>query len=390
MKRGITVSLISGLFFVIVGALPASAGYTQTEAINWPAANAPGQTSSDINTLTSEVENTGVKWVMLEVWWTLSETNAPTASPTGPYSAYGPTVAAWHNYNFTALDQVISNLQSHGINVVLRLDHHPSWAGGQPNCEFQPQCGIIYNSYKTTFKDNWQDFAYNLAKHYPNIQYWALWNEPNLAEEFSPQDPLVGNSIIAEYMTDIQFPGYDGVRAALPNAIMVGPELLVAAHGVNGNTCDYWGTYYPNESAHCAYWQTWTQSLLQYYQQYVTTWTFHTYDTSASYEIDAVGTIWNSYMVPLGKQRQIWLTEFNFVNFIGSGSQSGTCGLSEQSLGADVHDLYANMPNQRAFYFALFDGTGSSCGDGLVHGGPNWTPKSYLYPYFQQIVSTIP
>jgi hypothetical protein len=86
--------------------------------------------------------------------------------------------------------------------------------------------------------------------------------------------------------------------------------------------------------------------------------------------------------VPLGKQRQIWLTEFN--------CKSGTCyPYGEQDIVNYTRSLYNLMANERAFYFSLTDGSGSDlCGDGLVHAlAYDWAAKSTLYPGFQSIVN---
>jgi hypothetical protein len=84
---------------------------------------------------------------------------------------------------------------------------------------------------------------------------------------------------------------------------------------------------------------------------------------------------------PLGKQRQIWLIDFNFKN--------GDCSpYTEQTIVNYTRSLYSLMTNERAFYFDLADGSYSICGYGLVHGQPyGWGEKPILYPGFQSIVN---
>lgn len=69
--------------------------------------------------------------------------------------------------------------------MVMQLYKHPTWAGGQSCVDFQPQCGIILNTHKQTFRDNFHDFAFNVATRYSFIKHWILWNEPNLAERLA-------------------------------------------------------------------------------------------------------------------------------------------------------------------------------------------------------------
>jgi hypothetical protein len=119
--------------------------------------------------------------------------------------------------------------------------------------------------------------------------------------------------------------------------------------------------------------------MLRYFSNNFPIFTIHNYSDTNSGSGTAVADLWNNVMVPLGKQRQIWLTEFNFTG--------GTCSLTEQTIVDYTASLYNSMSNQRAFYFALPDGAGA-CGNGLVHGKAyNWAEKTILYPGFVQIVT---
>jgi hypothetical protein len=386
--------VILSFVFATAYGLNAQIGYSHTDAVgvNWSGANA-AISNSDLNTLSQGLHNTGANWVRLGVLWMWSEANAPTANPkystncyapgvTGLASCYGPTVKAYHNYDFSHLDQVVSAISAFpNINIMVTIANHPTWAGGQ-SCNainsFPVTCGIIYSSHKQIFKDNWGDFVFNIVKRYPSIKWWALWNEPNLPGGFSPQDPINATGIVSEYMDDIQFPGYNNLKAANPGANAIGPELFIPSHTSNDVTCDYWN--------HCLSWELWTQSLLQYFDKYVATFSFHYYDNDGGHLNGRINQIWNGIIVPLGKQRQIWITEFNFFQ----GALDGTCAFNEQFVALEVGTVYAYMPNQRAFFFSLADNPGGCTivgdGNGLLRGPDySWEPKSFLYPYFQKI-----
>jgi hypothetical protein len=86
-----------------------------------------------------------------------------------------------------------------------------------------------------TFKDNLYDLAYNMATRYKGkVAFWAIWNEPNIAYAFSPQDLNAGVGYLTnEYMELIQFPAHGAITAVTPAALTVGPELATPDDGGN-------------------------------------------------------------------------------------------------------------------------------------------------------------
>ena len=119
--------------------------------------------------------------------------------------------------------------------------------------------------------------------------------------------------------------------------------------------------------------------MLRFYDAFFPTFTIHNYSDNDRGSRVAVGDAWN-IMLTLGKQRQIWVTEFNF--------KIGTCSYGEQTIVDYTRSLYSLMPNERAFYFSLTDGWSGTCGHGLLDSKTyNWAEKTILYPGFQSIVS---
>jgi hypothetical protein len=120
--------------------------------------------------------------------------------------------------------------------------------------------------------------------------------------------------------------------------------------------------------------------MLRFFDTYFQTFTIHNYSDTDRGSRVAVGDTWN-IMVSLGKQRQIWVTEFNF--------RHGTCPpLSEQNIVDYTRSLYNLMYNERAFYFSIDDGFTGACGLGLLLSGSyNYAEKPILYPGFKSIVS---
>jgi hypothetical protein len=96
-----------------------SAATTDKHALVLEGANWPGYSGALARYKINQILGTGVKWVMLSNEWVFSEPNAPTTTcqpSQGPNCYCGPK-AVCHNYNFTALDQMVNGLYGTGIQV---------------------------------------------------------------------------------------------------------------------------------------------------------------------------------------------------------------------------------------------------------------------------------
>ena len=355
---------------------PDTASYTVTGLV-LDGSNDPGQSASDIQTLSNDIINTGVKWVMLSTLWLYSEPNAPTSScqpSQGPNCYCGPK-AACHNYNFTTLDKYVNNLTAAGINVAIRFYIHPSWAGGNPCQGFCPGGGQILSNHMTTFSNNLYDLAYNMATRYKGkVNMWAVWNEPDLGGFFSPQDLNAGGGYNTnEYMVLIQFPGSNAIRSVIPGATMIGPELYTPVGGGDENQCDDFG--------HCGTVYEWEAVMLDDFSGNFPVFSIHNYSNNPSGQLNAVQHMVNIEQT-YGKTPPIWVTEFNYVG--------GTCSYSQNTL-VSYLSTYYHSTIARSFYYALPDGGGQSCGYGLVmNKSYGWAQKVPLYSGYSNIVHSLP
>lgn len=131
--------------------------------------------------------------------------------------------ASWYNiqfngpdsYNWTALDTTVSAIQSAGLTADLIIDQCPPWAaasGGQGNFA-QPASPAAYGN-----------FAAAVATRYygKGANYFEIWNEPNLAQFWSPSpDP-------AAYTADLKA-AYTAIKAVTPSALVITAGLAPAA-----------------------------------------------------------------------------------------------------------------------------------------------------------------
>ncbi len=112
-------------------------------------------------------------------------------------------------YNWTQLDNIAKWIGEQQINLIVRLDHQPEWAGG----------GFPTNGPPANYNDL-GDFVYALASRYKGrFRAYEIWNEPNLAREWGGQPPNP-----AQYAQLLKI-AYRRIKQADPNAIVVSAGL---------------------------------------------------------------------------------------------------------------------------------------------------------------------
>jgi polysaccharide biosynthesis protein PslG len=101
-------------------------------------------------------------------------------------------------YNWTNMDAVLGGLHAHRITVLLTLYRVPSWANGGRGSSGVP-----------TSKNSLAAFAVAVAKRYPWVRLWEIWNEPNLRTFLNPNSPRL-------YVRRLLNPTYDALVALNP------------------------------------------------------------------------------------------------------------------------------------------------------------------------------
>jgi hypothetical protein len=140
----------------------------------------------------SLVKDAGFRWVKQEIPWREVE---------------GHAKGVWQ---WESPDRIMDQIDSYGLNVIVRLGSQPEWASGVALPEVSPP-------------DDWQDFydyVYAVADRYKDrIDAYQIWNEPNLAREWGGRPPNP-----AEY-TEMLAVGYQAVKKADPNALVISAGL---------------------------------------------------------------------------------------------------------------------------------------------------------------------
>ncbi len=79
-------------------------------------------------------------------------------------------------YDWETADRIVNQVEEFGLNLLVRVDHEPEWAGPPP--------GNI---------DHFVDFLTAVATRYKGrIHAYQVWNEPNLAREWGDKPPNAG------------------------------------------------------------------------------------------------------------------------------------------------------------------------------------------------------
>ena len=110
-------------------------------------------------------------------------------------------------FDWSFADRIVSQVESHGLDLVARLDHQPYWAGEYTN-------GPPANY------GDFGDFVYALASRYAGrIRAYQIWNEPNLSREWGERPPNP-----TEYTALLKI-GYQRIKEADPNAMVISAGL---------------------------------------------------------------------------------------------------------------------------------------------------------------------
>src|SRR3954453_5581853 len=153
-------------------------------------ASGPGTVEDRVSTL----EGLGVQVVRFTVRW---DQVAPT-EPAVPTDPQDPA------YDWSTPTSVLDALHEKGIDVVLQIDGAPSWSnGGKPP------------NYVPTRATSFGAFATAVAREYPWVKKFQVWNEPNQARWLRPTSASL-------YVARLLNPAYTSIHAATSSAKVAG------------------------------------------------------------------------------------------------------------------------------------------------------------------------
>jgi len=113
------------------------------------------------------------------------------------------------NFDWSRVDWIVSECNKLGLDLLVRIDHQPQWAGG----------GFPTNGPPDRNSDL-GDFLYTMASRYRGrIRAYEVWNEPNLAREWGGRAPNAG-----QYVALLRT-AYRSVKQADPDAMVISAGL---------------------------------------------------------------------------------------------------------------------------------------------------------------------
>ena len=140
------------------------------------------------NQVIQMINQAGIAWIRVDFPWDQIEPTNDSFS--------------WH-----ILDDMVNEARAKGLSLLVNLGKTPSWANSGNA-----------NNYPPTNSNDWKDFVQRAVNRYKDrIQYWAMWNEPNLDQFWK--------GTMDDYVNKILIPGVEAARTADPTCKIVGPEL---------------------------------------------------------------------------------------------------------------------------------------------------------------------
>lgn len=132
--------------------------------------------------------------------------------------------AAKGHFDWSRTDYIVKIAGEAGLDLVVRVDHQPAWAGG----------GFPLNGPPDNPQDL-ADFLTALATRYKGrIRAYEVWNEPNLAREWGGKEPDPGAYV------KLLKQAYSAIKAADPNAIVISAGLSPTGTWNNEARPDEW------------------------------------------------------------------------------------------------------------------------------------------------------
>ena len=147
----------------------------------------------------------GVPLVRFTLHWNEIAPRRP-ADPTSPRD---------RAYDWRGPDKVLRGLRRYRLVPVLTLVGTPGWANGGRTPNFAPP-----------HPRDFRRFATAVARRYPWVHYWLIWNEPNKRLWLRPTKAAI-------YVQHLLNPGYEAIHAVLPHA-QVGGGVTAPRGGLGG------------------------------------------------------------------------------------------------------------------------------------------------------------
>jgi hypothetical protein len=153
------------------------------------------------------IQQTGVKVTRVDIFWS-------DVAPTPPRSATNPEDPA---YNWQRADAILNGLRQRGIRPIVSVYSTPQWAalGRRP-----PVAGQPFNPWRPATPVTYGNFMQAVAKRYPFVRHYEIWNEPSIQLFFRPQKAGGRYVSIGNYANLVKA-AYPRIKRANPRAVVI-------------------------------------------------------------------------------------------------------------------------------------------------------------------------
>jgi hypothetical protein len=90
-------------------------------------------------------------------------------------------------YDFSDWDERLESAEDNGVTMLPLLDYTTLWASTAPD-EPEGVSGRLHYPVAEEHVDDWREYVRRFAERYPDLEYFEVWNEPNLDHFFHTGD----------------------------------------------------------------------------------------------------------------------------------------------------------------------------------------------------------
>jgi hypothetical protein len=196
-----------------VAAIKASKGPLETGIDMWNYSD-PADNATELQ----RMSDTGARYVPIRIEWSSIAPGGST-QPAG----FNPRDPADPNYNWSSTDDLVKAIAGAGLKPIVIVSSAPLWAEPAGASSFET------GTYKPS-PNMLADFLTAAATRYsgsfddlPRVQYWSVWNEPNLGTFLNPQK-VKGKPYAATWYRNMLNKGADALHAVYANNVVIAGE----------------------------------------------------------------------------------------------------------------------------------------------------------------------
>jgi hypothetical protein len=306
--------------------------------------------------------------VRTTVYWSRTAPRRP-ARPANPFD---------RAYRFSDLDEFVRNAATRGIAVMLTIWGTPGWANGGKGANVAPRRPKDLTNFARAVASRYNGTHRGL----PAVQFYGIWNEPNLGFFLTPQYNRKGKPISPFVYARLYRAAYAGIKAGNPAALVGIGETSPRGRGAPLGQADRQETLAP---------QTFARLLARARPRVrFDAWSHHPYSTLGTGPKQRMR--YPNANLPLlpsfedhlnewfgRKSTPIWVTEYGFQT--KPGERKGVAPARQAAYLRTAVAMVREMPYVQMFIWFIFrDDPSSTWQSGLLYRDGLEKPAANVFP----------